>query len=241
MIYKITFQVKTPIIVTAPLHFDALLAAVHPAMHNLNAINRRSDADDVTQAPLAIDSAKIGDTWVYCCTAADYSDDARPFTSKITKRKDGIDYYYLVKKQAPRTGTGRDRCDTIYGVVCSSISFWASTRYPTLLAKLCKRVKNIGTLRKMGYGEVTGFEITPDESLTWQGCLIRYGRAVRNLPAEMVCNYSKLSQVVVRPPYYVAALRRSGIAEGTEAELVEEVWFNEYKRTARRELHGEQE
>ena len=67
MVYQITFFVKTPIITNSQIHLDALLSAIHPAMHNKEIITRNSPLNHVTDAPLPIDSAKIGNTWVWCC------------------------------------------------------------------------------------------------------------------------------------------------------------------------------
>ena len=74
MVYKVVFDVRTPIITNTPIHFDALLSAVHPAMHNGYGLTRRSGAESVVTAPLPIDSVKINDTWMWCCSTADYAD-----------------------------------------------------------------------------------------------------------------------------------------------------------------------
>ena len=81
MVYKVVFDVRTPIITNTPIHFDALLSAVHPAMHNGYGLTRRSGAESVVTAPLPIDSVKINDTWMWCCSTADYAD-AKPYTDK---------------------------------------------------------------------------------------------------------------------------------------------------------------
>lgn len=224
MVYRITYQLASPIITSTPIHLDALLAAVHPAMHNLPQLTKWSTAELARRAPLPLDSARILDTWVWCCTSADYSSDAQMYQDKYSKRKTGTDYYYLNARQTPRTGTGRDHCDTIYGVVCSSVSFWASSQDYKELTRICRRVKWIGGLRKMGYGEISGMELE-ETSLAWQECLIRDGRAMRNLPAEMVLNHCS-DRVVVKPPYWLQARLRAGVLAGEPAELDREVWLN---------------
>ena len=54
MVYKVVFDVRTPIITNTPIHFDALLSAVHPAMHNGYGLTRRSGAESVVTALLLI-------------------------------------------------------------------------------------------------------------------------------------------------------------------------------------------
>lgn len=220
MIYRITYRVKTPIITVSPIHLDALLSAVHPAMHNIKAITRRSSRYEVITAPLPIDSARLGRDWVWCCTTADYSDDAIPYSDKITKRKTGIDYFYINGRQTPRTGTGRDRCDTIYGVVCSNVSFLASSSDKRELARICGRVKSIGALRRMGYGEVTEMEIE-ETNLSWKDCLVRDYRAMRAIPKNML-THCKTQRVVVHPPYWLHE-RVEGVLPGDFAELRKDV------------------
>nr|DAI46085.1 MAG TPA: Cas system-associated RAMP superfamily protein [Caudoviricetes sp.] len=226
MVYCVKFRVKSPVIVSTPIHFDAILSAVHPAMHNLNTVVRRSQAEDVVDAPLPIDSAKIADTWVFCCSSADYSN-ARPYCTKFTKRKDGLDYCYIKSRQTPRSGPGRDRCDTIYGVLCSSVDFFVSCGSVNELSRLCRRVHGIGGLRKMGFGEVTEFEIIERTDLQWQDCLVRDGVAVRNLPVEMIVGQAT-RLVATKHPYWLADHLRPGVEEGDAAELREEVYLNEY-------------
>ena len=154
MIARVRFSVAAPIITTAPIHLDALLTAVHPAMHNSGAVpTRGGSSKELKHAPLRMDKAIVDDIWVWCCTAADYVD-ASPYHDHICKRKDGIDYFYVDRQQTPRTGPGRDRMDTVYGVLCSSVQFWASMFDSSIyeFERICKRVHSIGGLRKMGYG-----------------------------------------------------------------------------------------
>ena len=226
MVYKVVFDVRTPIITNTPIHFDALLSAVHPAMHNGYGLTRRSGAESVVTAPLPIDSVKINDTWMWCCSTADYAD-AKPYTDKITKRKDGVDYFYIDGRQTPRTGPGRDRCDTVYGVSCSAVSFLASTADVKELNRICQRVNNIGGLRKMGYGEVTQYRID-ETNLRWEDCVICGGVAIRNIPAEMLEN-NCLNRVCTKDPYWLPANLHYGVQSGEKAKLKPEVWLNAYR------------
>lgn len=225
MVYRVRFKIKSPVIVSTPIHFDAVLSAIHPAMHNINTVNRRCNAESVIDAPLPVDSAKLGDCWVYCCSSADY-EDAKSYQTKITKRKDGADYFYIKGRQTPRSGTGRDRCDTVYGVVCSAVCFLVSTSELGELRRLCKRVHAIGGLRKMGFGEVTDFEIIECPGCDWRKCLVANGRAVRNLPGALVKHPTV--RVPTKHPYWLADHLEPGVAEGDIAELKDEVFLNEH-------------
>lgn len=226
MVYCITFYMQTPIITTTQIHLDAVLSAVHPAMHGKEIITKQSVRESITIAPLPIDSAKIERDWVWCCTAADYSSDAKPYYEKITKRKDGMDYWYINSRQTPRTGAGRDRCDAIYGVLCSAVNFWASTTNEKELSRICNRVKNIGGMRKMGYGAVTGFEIAKTE-LNWKECLVQKSVVMRNLPCAMVQEECQ-NRVYTHHPYWIPCNLNYGVEAGGRATLKSEVWLNAY-------------
>lgn len=233
MVYKVTFAIATPIITTTEIHFDSILSAVHPAMHNINAVTRRSKKDEIITAPLPIDSAKIGRDWVWCCTTGDYGDNATTYTTKMTKRKDGMDYHYLNAKQTPRTGAGRDRCDTIYGVVCDSISFFVSVssdKNRKELERICRRIKNIGGLRKEGYGAVKTMYVEETE-MSWENCLVKDGVAERNLPESFVQEECS-KKIAVTPPYWLNDNLVRGVEAGERAVLKNEVFLNENRRLA---------
>lgn len=227
MVYEIRFYVSAPVITTTQIHLDGILSAVHPAMHNLSGITRQSARSEVKTAPLPIDSAKIGSKWVFCCTASDFDDSAKVFTDKFNKRKDAIDYHYITRRLTPRSGPGRDRLETCYGVLCEYVRFYASTTDLREMERICKRVSSIGNLRKMGYGRVSNFEITEAE-MEWRDCLVRFGVAMRNLPACMTVG-GNLSRIPVQAPYWLPDNMEPGVIEGEKCCLADGVWLNEYK------------
>lgn len=229
MVYRVRYYVDTPVIVNAPIHLDGVLAAVHPAMHNLGGINRFSGRNNVITAPLPLDSAKIDKTWVWCATAADYAPGATAFTDKFDKRKDALDYHYISRRQTPRTGPGRDRMETVYGVACEYVQFWASSANLGALRRICARVKHIGNLRKMGYGNVHEMQITESERI-WKECLILNGIAVRNLPGQLIETGEKIVEVQTVSPYWLPDNLIPGCREGDRCALKAGVYLNEYHR-----------
>ena len=226
MVYRIVFDMVTPVITTAPIHLDGLLSAVHPAMHNLDiSPNRFSKTDCLRVAPLEIDSVKIGPCWVWCCSAGEYDDNAVPFHDKFNKRKDCNDYTYLSGRITPRTGPGKDCMETAYGIACQSISFLFSAPKSKEVERVAKRIHNIGSLRKMGYGQVKGFRIE-ETGLGWKDVILQDGVAVRNLPGTMV-DTDELISVHVRHPYWMPANMEDGVMAGMPCRLKEGVYLNE--------------
>lgn len=228
MVYEARIYVKSPIILTEAIHFDALLSSVHPAMHNLGThLTRHSNSKEVRHAPLPIDSAKCENTWVWCATISDFDNTATFFNDKFNKRKDHIDYMYLKKRYTPGTGPARDKMETAYGVLCKYVKFYYSTTDNKEVERILKRVRNLGALRKMGYGEVSGFE-TQETNKSWQECLVKDGEAQRNLPEEIADgDYTK---ICVHPPYWMPSNEVSGIMYSNKCTLKEGVWLNEVKR-----------
>lgn len=228
MVYKVSFKMRTPVILTSAIHFDALLTAVHPMMHNLDRVTKTSGAEKVVTAPLPIRKICKDGAWVWCCSAALFPDDSKFFNGKVNKVKNGIDYFYLKAKQQPATGIDRNRCDTIYGVTCREVYFLVESANPKELERICRRVRSIGGLRRMGYGEVTEIVYEECPELTWQDTLVKDGIALRNIPAELLENKAN-NMIVTRPPYWLAAHRRSGVAEGEEAVIKEELNHIKFK------------
>lgn len=233
MVYEIRFHVSSPVIVSGPLHLDGVLAAVHPAAHNLDFINRSSKADDVVTIPLPLDSAKIGDTWVWCCTAADYDDTAVAYHDKFAKRKDYADYHYINARQTPRTGPGRDRMETIYGVSCKYVRFWASTGAGKELERIVRRVRSLGSCRKMGYGAVTDVMLS-ETGMAWMDCIVRDGIAMRNIPTQ-VAESAEMTRVPTVPPYWLPSNLVPGVEAGNPCALRDGVWLNGYSRYRKKE------
>lgn len=227
MIYEARLYVDTPVMMTVPIHFDALLASVHPAMHNLKQVTRFSKAEDVVTAPLPLDSAKAGNAWIWCASTGEFDDQAIAFDDKFNKRKDHTDYLYAQKRLTPRTGPGRDRMETAYGVLCKYMSFVYSTTAPKETDRIIKRIRSIGGLRKMGYGNVTGYEVT-EIGLNWRECLVKDGMARRHLPTSMAIG--EITEACVTPPYWLASNKVPAIFTGSECELKDGVRLNEFKR-----------
>lgn len=225
MVYEVRYYVETPIITSSPIHFDALLAAVHPAMHQLDAIDRFSGSESVVTAPLPIDSAKIGDTWVWCATAGDYAPGAAAYTGRYFKVKTAEDYHYLRARQPMATGPGRNKQETASGVSCAYVRFWASSAEAAELARICRRVRSIGSLRGMGYGNVVKMQISETDR-TWQSCLIHDGLSVRNLPEEMVDSPDQPVQIQSTPPYWLPCNLAPGYRIGTQCALKADVQLN---------------
>lgn len=228
MIYSLRFSLASPIIIDSPLHLDSLLSAVHPAMHNTNSITRQSGIESLAFAPLALDSAKLGNAWVWCCSAAEFPNNAKYFDGKFTKRRDGTDLMYYRGIQQTTMGIMRDKMEGIYGVSAECVEFYLSTPEIKEVERITRRIKWLGGLRKMGYGEVKGYDVNEMQGANWRDCIISGGKARRNLPLSLV-SCDTIKQVACKPPYWYYGNKNSGIEAGEACELKEGVYLNELK------------
>ena len=232
MVYTLTFYLRTPVILTAPLHLDALLSAVHPDMHGGGVVSKITDKSEIRQAPLPLDSAKLGRAWVWCASAAEFADDAQYYEDKFARRKTDHDYLYMRGRQTRTFGPQKDLMAAVYGVVTPWVRFLASSANLHDLRHIAKRIKSVGAHREKGYGQVERMEIQPVD-LDFTACLVDDGRARRNLPGTLA-EGRIVSMVNVRPPYWHACTMEQGVTVGGKCRLREGVWLNENRRAARK-------
>lgn len=199
---KVTYKMLTPVVMSSPLHFDGLLSAVHPAMHNMTKRPTRYDEDAkaIEQAPLPICSAKKGHQWIWAASAAEFPENAQIKNDAIVKRwtSEDVENFQLVLSTA--TGALRNRFVKFPIIVSPAVCFYCVTADIKELRRIAKRVNHIGALRKSGYGVVSNFEIEPmQEPLTTAICY--NGIARRRLPASFGdCTEQSLQRI--HPPYW---------------------------------------
>lgn len=223
MLYEIRFRLSRPLIVDDPIHFDAVLTAVHPEaggpVDTLRAIREKRLAD----LPLPIKKVRCDDDWIWAASTIDLSSDAVPFSGKYSKRKDMNDARWLEKNLMVIGGVFKDAVSDAAGYVCSAASFLAETDDVESLALMCGRVSHLGRLRGMGYGVVSGMEIAEAPEQDWRLTLVREGRAVRNLPESFV-DGGCVAPVRIRPPYWGhLGMRQPGVTPGESITLRAEV------------------
>lgn len=226
MIVKATAHVKTPICLSSPLHFDALLTSIHPAMHNLSSRPTRYDVDSssVIQAPLPLCSARSNDgdeyDWVWAATAAEFPDTAKIESDVIIKRwtAEDAESFRLVLSTA--TGSLRNRFIRFPIIVTPEVFFYCATSDVKELARILRRVKSLGGLRKSGYGVVSEWEIE-EIDMDWQEILVKDGMARRRLPESFGLGESV--SLSVKPPYWHKSTIVKGIDVGCQIELFDAV------------------
>jgi hypothetical protein len=211
-----------PAVVQGPLHLDALLSARHPAMHNQEeTVTRKSGR--IVIAPLPLSVARNGRDWVWCASA--WLPSLASGQAAIVKRRDGIDYLNTRRTIYPAVGPERDRL-LRYPTQSGSIEFLATVpdgRGYKELRRICRRVDQIGGLRKAGYGLVREWrfeEVDRDP----RDCLAMDHadggqRAARTMPAGLFAGDAEPQMISTIPPYWAIAEAKPAYAAGTRGRL----------------------
>lgn len=229
MVYKLTFHVLTPIIATTDIHLDSIFSAVSPAAHNkAYAVTRHTSSNSISQLPIPIDCIKAGSEFVFCCSAASY-EKASLICDSATKRKDGNDFMFYHRQLTPRKGIEKDAMLKLYGVVCESVSFLLSSSNISSVHRYARRVRNIGGMRKQGYGQITKYELDEMTELNWKDCVINNGKAIRNIPQEFLDNGCH-SSAPCKTPYWLLDGSRKCATVGDFAVLKDDVFLSEFRR-----------
>ena len=224
-IVKLTAIMDAPIVQMSPLHLDALLTAVHPAMHNQAHCPVRADTtrSGLSPVPLPLLSAYCGSTWVWAATAAEYPDCAALSTSTITRRTDHHDVLYLQRKVTPSVGPMKDRMIKSVVIMTPEVWFYAATNNTKELMRIIQRVNAIGGLRKDGYGSVREWRLEKS-AICPHEILAQDGHARRRLP-QALCENEAYKRLAIYPPYWMAADAPFGFEVGDAVALREEVKF----------------
>lgn len=222
-VIRAVFSMVTPIIISEPLHFDAVLTAVHPNALPQPWTNNRLREKDLPDLPLPLKKAVSGDDWVWCASTCSLDDEARPYSGTHTKRKSREDVFFLQKNVMVIGGVFKDWIISDQGFSTRSLSFLAEPTDMKELAWLCSRITHFGKLRGMGYGQVSGFRLEELGSKSWKDCLVQGIRAARDLPQSFIYGGFGWDYVNVHPPYWDMDRRVSGVATGNVMTLAPEV------------------
>lgn len=215
------FHMRTPVIVDDPIHFDAVIMAVHPEASPPDEVQGMVAKCELKSIQIPLSIAKCEHTFVYVSTVCNFSDDAMPYRDMYSKRKEMEDYNHLTKPVLWLGGVFKNHVNRAFGYQCKHVSFFFHSTKIDEVEALCKRVSHIGRLRGFGYGEVARYAISK-KNMDWNECLIQKGHAVRNIPSQMIDGVSE-SLIQPLPPYWNMNGRIPGASPGKSVKLKKEV------------------
>lgn len=220
---RAVFSLTTPIIISEPLHFDAVLTAVHPDALPQPYTNNRLREKDLPDISLPLRKAEAEGDWVWCASTCSLDGEVRPYAGTHTKRKAREDTFFFKGNVMVIGGVFKDWITADHGFVVSRLSFLAEPTDMKELAYLCSRVTHFGKLRGMGYGQVSGFRLEELHAHSWKECLAQGRRAARDLPQSFIYGKFGWDWVNTKPPYWDMDRRVAGVATGNTLELAEDV------------------
>lgn len=220
MLVKVSFSLITPVIITDPLHLDALLMAVHPDAKNIVEVNRQIRDNTLKNLSLPLKKVCLEDSWIWASSTIDL-ENAKPFTGMYKKAKTRETSFYLTKSLMINGGMYKDNIVRIEGYTASNASFLAVTDDVSGLSDLCTKITHLGKLRGFGYGTVRSFSINKFDG-DWHEILVKNNIALRNIP-EFFCQNPVHSLINPLPPYWDIAHREKGAAPGEPVILKEDL------------------
>ena len=223
--YLVTAKMSCGHVADSELYLDAILSAVHPAMHGIQKLVRGSRSLP-TCAPLPFASIRHdnGHRLLFYCSSADYVDGVEIVQSNFVKRRDATDAMMAARSFQPGSGPMRDRMEQRVLLMAPTIQWSVASNDPKEIERLLRRVSHLGGLRKMGYGEVRKWSIDRVDS-DIDRCLSEYGKAVRRLPISVLASYESaaVETLAVMPPYWYAGELCPAVTVGTTCTLREDL------------------
>lgn len=221
--YLVTAKMLGGHVLDSELYLESIMAATHPAMHSLPSKLIRQGLDKAVQAPLPLaavwSNGHSNSRIVWLASAGYYPEDTRLEKTHFVKRRDGIDVMMTQRTFQPGSGAMKDRMEMRALIMAREIRWYIACNEPNEIKRLLRRnCQHIGSVRRMGYGEVREWEIEEvDDKI--MDCLVSGIKAMRRLPVSILEQFDNPEQMTVRPPYWYMAERCLGVNTGSRCAL----------------------
>jgi len=211
---------SAPFVSYHPVHLDSLLLQAHPDCHGKH-LAKGEPLPPYPGLPLARLDA-LGATG-FAASAHLLPGVARPGLERFAKRLDASDLHLRERPWNPSAGPERAYCLPVPTTESPWVAWLAvGTRGGVL--DLLRRVRQVGGLRRQGYGAVNRWEVVVLSGQAPEGVLVdAAGRAARHLPADWCRPCQGRDWGAVRPPYWHPDTNALRVPLGTACELRPEV------------------
>ena len=180
---RVTALLGTPVAMREELHLDGIALAMRFGA-DAGMLNRASGDEIIQYPPIPLYAPHLTPHHVYCCSAAQWSDDAVLGQEQFTKRRDGEDLSRYVSKWQPKGGADKNRMVPVQVVRASSMSWLAVGSRRGLKKLIGSHVRQLGALRGHGYGVVREWHFERIENGDPVAAIHDGERALRHLPVE---------------------------------------------------------
>jgi hypothetical protein len=224
VIGRITAELSTPLLVDHDLNLDGMLVFVQALALDLPQPTRQTPLVQIPQIPIPLDHIEHAGHRVYLSTSAVY-DGPTTYRTKWTRRRDATDIESMDGAFNPGMGPGRNMMVIAHGVRTSRASWFVSTPELDAVMALLADVRELGKVRRHGYGVVREWTCTGCPYLTPRDMLVHGGRAIRSLPLDWLSSWEEgaVRHLAVGLPRWHPEAQIQGVAAGARVELRQEV------------------
>lgn len=216
MLVRVTAWLSSPVASRDEVHLDSVLESVHPDVRGRKIT--RSCRDLVTPRMPVVLLTHAGAS-AYMCSSWILPDAAHGGREHLVRRKDAVDVDGRSAAWTPGSGPERQYMLPVVTTETPTAS-WLLVGQRRGVLQLLRRVRQIGTHRRHGYGMVIRWEAERVEGDPVE-TLAAAGRARRHLPAAWVSWSDHRDEGAVRPPYWHPGRHAERVRAGARVQLAE--------------------
>lgn len=203
------------------LHLDALLASHARCYSESFAPSRSTPVESLGKLVLPIARVCALSEHVHACTIQAFAAEAELAETRTVKRTDGADVEWRAGRVVRGSGPGRDRFMRTE-LVATPVMEWRCLGWRRDVRRALQRVKQVGRLRRHGYGLVDRWDVEQVEGNP-TALLSADGIASRHLPAAWSTDQSEADFGAWRTPYWHPGRAGDRIRAGRHVALRREV------------------
>jgi len=170
---------------------------------------------------MGITHISFGGAKGWLSSAWEFPVEAKLVPSRLTKRRDGVDAWWLRRPWSMSTGLGKSHYERIPLVATPSVTWHAVVLTRRQVKSELRSIRNIGALRRHGYGKVRRWEVEHVAGDPLR-VLARDGIAMRHLPLKW-CQSGDVGHGAWRPPYWYPGFSGARVSAGARVVLCPEV------------------
>ena len=221
-VLRITARMSVEIASREQVHLDAILMAQSPDCPK-GRLTRFSPLSEIRNPPIPIADLDFEGHRVPLCSSWIFDGDARAGLQHIVRRKDPIDVHHRAQTWTPSSGPEKNYMIPLPTVLAPTVT-WICIGDPSRMPAALSRVRQIGTVRRHGYGVVLGWDVEEaDDHPPGRVLVSPDGRAMRFLPAAWCTWAESLEYGAVQPPYWHPDLRVPRVRPGVRCTLREDI------------------
>lgn len=219
-LWRVTAHLVSPIAASHDLHLDAVLGAKARNYMGTYAPSRATPVEELKDPLIPVARLEVRGVTCWLSSAWQFPADAELQQTRLVKRRDGMDAWWLARPWNVASGPGKSRFERVQLVAAPRVSWLVAWGTRRALVQELKRVDQVGAMRRHGHGVVRpkGWEVEEAGDAPPDALLVRDGVAQRHLPAAW-CASGHVDHGAFRPPYWHAGLKGPRVRAGAPVEV----------------------